>query len=290
LKTDSLFYRLFQNFPSLLFELIDVSVTNSEQYQFRSVEIKQTAFRIDGLFTPPQVDAESPLFFVEVQFSGERDFYSRLFGEIFLYLRQYQPSQPWRSVVIYPTRRVDIGETQHYTELLESSRVQRVYLDELEDNPDSIGISLLKLVILPEETAVNQARELVTQAKQEIEQGISQRQILELVETIIVYKLPRLSREEIQQMLGFSDIDVKQTRFYQDVYAEGKQEGKQAGKQEGKQELILRLLNRRFGELDTNLIEQIRGLDVSQLEELAEALLEFSSQDELEAWLQQSNV
>ncbi|NBD32112.1 MAG: DUF4351 domain-containing protein, partial [Cyanobacteria bacterium] len=30
--------------------------------------------------------------------------------------------------------------------------------------------------------------------------------------------------------------------------------------------------------------------DVSQLEELAEALLEFSSQDDLEAWLQQSNV
>jgi len=71
-------------------------------------------------------------------------------------------------------------------------------------------------------------------------------------------------------MLGFSDIDVKQTRFYQDVYAEGEQEGKL--------ELILRLLNRRFGELDTNLIEQIRDLDVSQLEELAEALLEFSSQ------------
>jgi len=276
LKTDSLFYRLFQNFPSLLFELIDVSVTNSEQYQFRSVEIKQTAFRIDGLFTPPQVDAESPLFFVEVQFSGERDFYSRLFGEIFLYLRQYQPSQPWRSVVIYPTRRVDIGETQHYTELLESSRVQRVYLDELEDNPDSIGISLLKLVILPEETAVNQARELVTQAKQEIEQGRSQ--ILELVETIIVYKLPRLSREEIQQMLGFSDIDVKQTRFYQDVYAEAEAD------------LVIRQLSRRCGELDANLVKRIRELNVSQLEELAEALLEFSSQDELEAWLQQSNV
>jgi predicted transposase/invertase (TIGR01784 family) len=184
------------------------------------------------------------------------------------------------------TRRVDIGETQHYTELLESSRVQRVYLDELEDNPESIGISLLQLVILPEETAVNQARELVTQAKQEIEQGMTQRQILELVETIIVYKLPRLTREEIQQMLGFTDIDVKQTRFYQDVYAEGEQEGKQ----EGKLELILRLLNRRVGELDTNLIKQIRGLDVSQLEELAEALLEFSSQDDLETWLQQSNV
>jgi predicted transposase/invertase (TIGR01784 family) len=294
LKTDSLFYRLFQNFPYLLFELIDVSVANSEQYQFRSVEIKQTAkvrfpmrptrtlgshlFRIDGLFAPPQDDAESPLFFVEVQFSGERDFYSRLFGEIFLYLRQYQPSQPWRSVVIYPTRRVDIGETQHYAELLESPRVRRVYLDELEDNPDSIGISLLQLVILPEQTAVTQARELVTRAKQQIEQRISQRQILELVETIIVYKLPRLSREEIQQMLGFSDIDVKQTRFYQDVYAEAEAD------------LVIRQLSRRCGELDANLVEQIRGLDISQLEELAEALLEFSSQDDLEAWLQQSNV
>ncbi|NBD19022.1 MAG: DUF4351 domain-containing protein [Cyanobacteria bacterium] len=83
-------------------------------------------------------------------------------------------------------------------------------------------------------------------------------------------------------MLGFTDIDIKQTRFYQDVYAEGEQEGKL--------ELILRLLNRRFGELDTNLIKQIRGLDVSQLEELAEALLEFSSQDDLEVWLQQSNI
>jgi len=83
-------------------------------------------------------------------------------------------------------------------------------------------------------------------------------------------------------MLGFTDIDIKQTRFYQDVYAKGEQEGKL--------ELILRLLNRRFGELDTNLIKQIRGLDVSQLEELAEALLEFSSQDDLETWLQQSNV
>ncbi|MFB6274518.1 MAG: flagellar assembly protein H, partial [Halothece sp.] len=30
--------------------------------------------------------------------------------------------------------------------------------------------------------------------------------------------------------------DLKQTRFYQEVFAEGKQEGIQQGKQEGKQE------------------------------------------------------
>ena len=282
MKTDSLFYRLFQNFPPLLFELIGVSVANSQQYQFRSVEIKQTAFRIDGLFAPPEVDTESPLFFVEVQFSGESDFYSRFFAEIFLYLRQYQPSQSWRGVLIYPTRRVDIGETGHYTELLESARITRIYLDELEENPESIGISLLKLVVAPEEIAMTQARALVRRSKEEMEQGIPQREILDLVETIIVYKLPRLSREEIQEMLGFTDVDLKQTRFYQDVHGEGREEEAVI--------LILRLLNRRFGELDSNLVEQIQALGVSELEALAEALLDFATVADLESWLQQSNV
>jgi len=282
LKTDSLFYRLFQNFPPLLFELIGVSVANSQQYQFRSVEIKQTAFRIDGLFAPPEADTESPLFFVEVQFSGESNFYSRFFAEIFLYLRQYQPSQSWRGVLIYPTRRVDIGETGHYTELLESARITRIYLDELEENPESIGISLLKLVVSPEEIAMAQARALVRRSKEEMEEGISQREILDLVETIIVYKLPRLSREEIQEMLGFTDVDLKQTRFYQDVHGEGREEEAVV--------LVLRLLNRRFGELDSNLVKQIQALGVSELEALAEALLDFSTVADLERWLQQSNV
>jgi len=36
--------------------------------------------------------------------------------------------------------------------------------------------------------------------------------------------------------------DLKQTRFYQEVYAEGKQEGKQEGIQQGKQEAVSRML------------------------------------------------
>jgi len=53
---------------------------------------------------------------------------------------------------------------------------------------------------------------------------------------------------------------------------------------------VLRLLNRRFGELDSNLVEQIQALGVSELEALAEALLDFSTVADLERWLQQSNV
>jgi predicted transposase/invertase (TIGR01784 family) len=273
-KTDSLFYRLFQNYPSLLFELIGLSVPKSEQYQFQSVEIKQTAFRIDGLFAPPENETVSPIFFVEVQFQKETDFYSRLFAEIFLYLRQYQPLNPWQAVVIYPSRRIDVGETRHYTELLDSLRVSRIYLDELEENPDSLGVSLVQLVVTPERMAITRASELVIRTKQEVGDRLTQQQILDLLETIMVYKLPNLGREEIQEMLGFTEIDVKQTRFYQDVYAEAEAD------------LVIRQLKRCFGQLEESQVKQIRTLEVSRLEDLAIALLDFGSVADLQSWLQ----
>ncbi|WP_243147059.1 DUF4351 domain-containing protein [Scytonema sp. UIC 10036] len=53
----------------------------------------------------------------------------------------------------------------------------------------------------------------------------------------------------------------------------------------GEQKVIIRLLNRRLGEIEARLIEQIRKLPVQQLEELAEALLDFSTVADLEQWL-----
>jgi len=71
---------------------------------------------------------------------------------------------------------------------------------------------------------------------------------------------------------------------------EGRQEGKQEGKQEGEKNLILRLLHRRIGEIDALLIERITGLSIEQLENLGEALLDFSSVADLEAWLTQHSI
>jgi hypothetical protein len=71
---------------------------------------------------------------------------------------------------------------------------------------------------------------------------------------------------------------------------EGRQEGKQEGKQEGEKNLILRLLHRRIGEIDSLLIERITGLSIEQLENLGEALLDFSSVADLEGWLTQHSI
>ena len=49
MKTDSLFYRLFQTLPQLLFDLIAQPSDHAPLYRFESVELKQTAFRLDGV-------------------------------------------------------------------------------------------------------------------------------------------------------------------------------------------------------------------------------------------------
>ncbi|MBD2772499.1 DUF2887 domain-containing protein, partial [Iningainema tapete] len=46
MKTDNIFYRLFQEFPSIFFELIGEQPESANAYKFSSVEIKQTSFRI----------------------------------------------------------------------------------------------------------------------------------------------------------------------------------------------------------------------------------------------------
>ena len=53
---------------------------------------------------------------------------------------------------------------------------------------------------------------------------LSQRKVLEFIETIVVYKFPNLSREEIETMLNLNLL--KQTRVYQEAKEEGKEEGK----------------------------------------------------------------
>ncbi|MEA5529315.1 DUF4351 domain-containing protein [Dolichospermum sp. UHCC 0684] len=65
------------------------------------------------------------------------------------------------------------------------------------------------------------------------------------------------------------------------------QRDKQQARRDGEEHLILRLINRRFREIKSSLIEQIQLLSIEQLENLADALLDFSQVADLETWLQQ---
>ena len=51
---------------------------------------------------------------------------------------------------------------------------------------------------------VKRAKELISKARQEIDTEFAKRELIQLIETIVVYKFPDKSREEIEQILGFS--------------------------------------------------------------------------------------
>ena len=81
MTTDSIFYQLFQTFPRCFFDLLNLPAEAVNDYQFSSVEVKQLAFRLDGVFLPNSQD--KPIYFVEVQFQKDDKFYSLFFREIF---------------------------------------------------------------------------------------------------------------------------------------------------------------------------------------------------------------
>ena len=84
MRTDSLFYKLFQAAPEIFFELIGEPAEAAVGYGFQSVELKEVSFRIDGVLL---ADQERPVYFSEVQFQRDEALYRRFFAEIFLYLR-----------------------------------------------------------------------------------------------------------------------------------------------------------------------------------------------------------
>ncbi len=254
--TDKLFYYLLQNLPSVFFQLIGRNPDDAARYTFESPEIKELSFRIDGVFVPK--NPKDVTYFVEIQFQPDEMFYIRFFGEIFLYLGQYStsPKQLWEAVAIYPSSTIE-RQSDVYSDMLLLSRFKRIYLDELQET-NEIGISLLKLVVEPKETAVERAQRLVTKSS-----------IVELdfIEQILSSKFKELNREEIQAMLGIKEELLKETGFYKQTFEEGKQEGKLEGKQEGKQEGKLETvpLLRRLGLSDEAIAREL-GLSLADVQ------------------------
>lgn len=84
-RRDSIFYKLFQHSPALVFELLPDPPTNAANYRFDSVAVKEPTFAIDGVFLPPETDGTGTIYFCEVQFQRDSQLYERLFAELFLY-------------------------------------------------------------------------------------------------------------------------------------------------------------------------------------------------------------
>lgn len=266
MKTDAIFYEIFQEFPHIFFEIIGKPDTDPDTYQFTSPEIKQKSFRLDGLFSPLEAFHNQPQYFVEIQFYKDDEFYDRLFTSIFLYFTQYQPPNPnWFAIVIYDKRSNERNYPLRYRSLLEP-HLRRFYLEELEDLPNnSLGLGIIRLVVESNIKAEKLAKTLLNQCREELTDTFIQRKVIEFIETIVVYKFPNLSREEIEAMLNLNLL--KETRVYQEAKEEGEQEGEQKGELKAKLNILPKLVQRGFSiqeiaellELDTETIRKALG-------------------------------
>ena len=100
-------------------------------------------------------------------------------------------------------------------------------------------------------------------------------------ESVIYQELWQQAREEARQVLLQEVLQKAREEVRDEVREEVREEAKQS-----EVNLVLRLLTRRLGQAMPSPIKtQVHSLSFNQLEALAEALLDFTSLADLEAWL-----
>jgi predicted transposase YdaD len=179
-------------------------------------------------------------------------------------------------VVLFAKRSIEPTEIEPYCYLLESPLVTRLYLDELVDIQTSLGLGIIKLVVEKEKEVPALARNLLSQAKSDLPDERLQKNLLDLIQAIISYKLLRLSPQELARMFSISDL--KNTRYYQEV------------RYEEALNYTMRIIERRIGGVSQDLQVKINKLSVEDLENLGLALFDFTSKADLVTWLNNQNI
>lgn len=173
---------------------------------------------------------------------------------------------------VFTNEFVDTNTRHHY-------RVIRLW--EQDPAPLLANLALLPFAALARSDSPNTLLEQVAIQLDRIEEPRQKGNITACAEVLAglrfdINLIRQLFREEV----------MRESVVYQDIL----QRGLQQGLQQGEVTLILRLLNRRFGEVDPQLQARIRGLSIPMLEALSEALLDFEAVTNLVTWLDEHQL
>ncbi|MGB3421192.1 MAG: DUF4351 domain-containing protein [Dolichospermum sp.] len=186
-------------------------------------------------------------------------------------VRQY--NLPVTQVVIFLQETSnEIAFTEAYTDEMTHHRYRVIRMWEQDSDLFLNNPALLPLAPL---TKTNSAPELLSQVAREIAKitDVPARQNTAAYTEILAGL--RFEKNLIRQLLS-EDI-MQESVIYQDILQKGEQ--KEAFR------FLNRQLNRRFGEMDSFIVERIRLLPTEQLEILGEEFLDFSGISDLVNWL-----
>ena len=228
---------------------------------------------------------------LEVQMHADRSFHRRLGAETFRLLQQHEEVAHLQVLVLLAHRRLALGSSQPplLRRFLQED-VTWVDLAALACQPDlDPMLALLTLPVIKEPDLGPCAQRILALRPD----------LIELIVPILSERFQGLSPSQLMATLGISKDFWRHTRAFQDILQEGRQEGREEGRELGLEEgleegrrreasaLALRQLERRCGSLEVPTSSRIEALSLPQLEELALALLDFKSAEDLQTWLEQ---
>ncbi|BAZ47786.1 hypothetical protein NIES4103_03900 [Nostoc sp. NIES-4103] len=200
------------------------------------------------------------------------DYYTRLKRQYWCEIEQVLIFlQATSSEIVYNTEYVD-KKTRH------EFRVIRLW--EEDPTPLLTNVALLPLATLAQTDSPTDLLTQVVAAVDMIEETDERQNISACVQVLAGL---RFDKNLIQQL--FREEIMQESVIYQDILQKGLQQGEERGKKQEALALILRQLARRLGDIQPQIEQQIRTLSITQLEDLAEALLDFTSQSDLVNYL-----
>jgi predicted transposase YdaD len=121
----------------------------------------------------------------------------------------------------------------------------------------------------------------------------AEEQLVELESLLAFFATFVLGTEVVRQIMRWDMAVLRESPWYNEILQEGERLGAQKGREEGREEalqqersLILRLVQQKVGQLPEGIGDRVTSLPLEQLEELAIALLDFSSLSDLMTWLE----
>jgi predicted transposase/invertase (TIGR01784 family) len=200
-------------------------------------------------------------------------------------LQEKYPSAEIEQVVIFlkPTTSEQVFENSYSKPNLNFHyRVIRLW-----EQPPDLFLATPGLLPLAPLTRTEEPRVLLEQVASQIDRVESRSQQRELIACTDFLAGLKFDRDFIRQILR-EDI-MRESVTYQDILQKGQKQGEriglQLGLQQGKLELVMRQLTRRFGRIPREQEDKMNQLSTVQIEDLAEALLDFQSMSDLVCWL-----
>ncbi|MEO0768769.1 MAG: Rpn family recombination-promoting nuclease/putative transposase [Cyanobacteria bacterium J06649_4] len=271
---------LVENFSAdfaswLLGESIELSTLNPSELSLEPIRADSVL-----LLESNQPKSKKTILHVEFQTKPKADIPFRML-DYWVRIFRIHSGKTIRQVVIY--LRHSSSDLVHQTQFKRGDTTHGFEVVHLWEQPFAAFLSspgLLPFAALSRvEDPANALQQVATQIRETLEYE-EQRSIG--ASAAILAGLVLKDQSQIRRIIGM-DL-LQESSVYQGI----KQEGRVEGRIEGECALVLRLLSRKLDQVSPALTAQVKALSSSQLENLGEALLDFSKVADLETWLSEN--